>query len=273
MKSLILSDLDFTLLRSDLSISDYTKKVWSEASKRSKLSIATARSYAGIRELLGDLLLTEPLILLDGAVIASPDGNLLHMSAIDKETGDEIIETIASQIGLYPLLVSWEDGCEQFIYPKDPCPYQQELLNALNTISPKFASDRPVAGDKNLKIVYLSSKEQAGAIKQALDDKLGKNIEIKSAKDPYMDCHFTTILHPEGDKAHALAKLEEIEEVDIAHTTVFGDNHNDIGMFKLAGTKIAVSNAIDELKELADIVLPHTNDEDAVAKYLKDKIL
>ena len=39
-------------------------------------------------------------------------------------------------------------------------------------------------------------------------------------------------------------------------------------MFEKAGTAIAVSNALDEVKEKADIVLPHSNDEDAVAKYL-----
>jgi hydroxymethylpyrimidine pyrophosphatase-like HAD family hydrolase len=39
-------------------------------------------------------------------------------------------------------------------------------------------------------------------------------------------------------------------------------------MFKLAGTSVAVSNALDEVKELADIVLPHSNDEDGVAQYL-----
>jgi len=54
-----------------------------------------------------------------------------------------------------------------------------------------------------------------------------------------------------------------------ADITVFGDSVNDLGMFKLAGTSVAVSNALDEVKAVADLVLPHSNDEDAVAKYLK----
>jgi hydroxymethylpyrimidine pyrophosphatase-like HAD family hydrolase len=41
-------------------------------------------------------------------------------------------------------------------------------------------------------------------------------------------------------------------------------------MFEYAGMKIAVKNAHDEVKKRADIILPHTNDEDAVAKYLKE---
>jgi hypothetical protein len=39
-------------------------------------------------------------------------------------------------------------------------------------------------------------------------------------------------------------------------------------MFKLSNKSIAVSNALDEVKSVADIVLPYSNDEDGVAKYL-----
>jgi len=80
---------------------------------------------------------------------------------------------------------------------------------------------------------------------------------------------FLTLLHPEGDKAHALIKVMEYLKRDAQDVTVFGDSVNDIGMFKLAGTSVAVANALDEVKAVADIILPHSNDEDAVAKYLK----
>jgi len=43
-------------------------------------------------------------------------------------------------------------------------------------------------------------------------------------------------------------------------------------MFKLAGTAIAVNNALDAVKAEANIVLDESNDEDAVAKYLQKNI-
>jgi len=55
---------------------------------------------------------------------------------------------------------------------------------------------------------------------------------------------------------------------DLNKLTVFGDNFNDVGMFEIAGTSVAVANAQDGVKKLAKIVLEHTNDEDAVAHYL-----
>ena len=99
-----------------------------------------------------------------------------------------------------------------------------------------------------------------------------KNLEVetKLTKDSYMNCYFLTVLHPLGDKAHGLKVLEEIMDVNKDNVVVFGDSLNDIGMFEYAGVKIAVKNALDEVKKRADIILPHTNDEDAVAKYLKE---
>lgn len=55
---------------------------------------------------------------------------------------------------------------------------------------------------------------------------------------------------------------------EVDDITVFGDSVNDIGMFGLCGKSIAVSNALDELKIHASELLPHSNDEDGVAKYL-----
>ncbi len=77
-----------------------------------------------------------------------------------------------------------------------------------------------------------------------------------------------TVLHPHGDKAHALETIADHLGRELRDFTVFGDSINDLGMFDKAGTAVAVKNALDEVKANADIVLPHTNDEDAVAKYL-----
>lgn len=49
--------------------------------------------------------------------------------------------------------------------------------------------------------------------------------------------------------------------------TVFGDNANDIKMFKLAGKAIAVNNATQELKSYASEVIG-SNEEDSVVKYI-----
>ena len=44
MKNIYITDLDHTFLRNDLSISDYTKKMWNSYADDSVLGIATART-------------------------------------------------------------------------------------------------------------------------------------------------------------------------------------------------------------------------------------
>jgi hydroxymethylpyrimidine pyrophosphatase-like HAD family hydrolase len=110
-------------------------------------------------------------------------------------------------------------------------------------------------------------------LSEHLEKVFGKEVEIKLAPENYMQCMFLTILHPLSDKAHGLEKVHEYLNLDPHNTTVFGDGLNDLGMFKLAGTAVAVNNALDSVKKEANIVLEESNDEDAVAKYLQKTIL
>ncbi|WP_457606252.1 HAD-IIB family hydrolase [Nitratifractor sp.] len=274
MPHLYLSDLDKTLLRNDLSIGAYTREVWNKAAAGGhRLSIATARSLTGVRKLLEGLELHEPMILLDGVVIATMEGELRHVAALERGLADAIIERGRALAGMEPLLVGMEaDGQESFIYPKDPNAFQRELLSTFHNDRRVLDADPLRAMERNLKLVYLESDEVTGRLEEALREEFGGSIETKRSPDPYIDCWFMTVLHLEGDKAHALAKLEEMEGVDRSHTTVFGDSHNDIGLFGMAGRRVAMANAIDVLKALADIVLPWSNEEEGVAKFLAGEI-
>jgi Cof subfamily protein (haloacid dehalogenase superfamily) len=269
---LYISDLDFTLLRSDTSLSDFTKSVWNKASKKHKLSVATARSYTGVKELLKGLNLSEPLILLDGVIIAKPNGEIINIASINKELGSEIIDIAKKELSIEPLIVAQGKSSEEFYYPKEPNIYQLELLKTMKNRNRIFTKGMLRAQENNLKIVFQANEADSLALTNVLKAAFGDAIEIKRSKDPYIDCFFITILNPLGDKAHALSKLEEIENISIDNTTVFGDSHNDIGLFEVAGTKVAVANAIEELKQRADIILPHTNDDDGVARYIKEKL-
>jgi len=269
---LYISDLDFTLLRSDLSISNYTKDIWNKTASKHKLSIATARSFTGVKELLKGLTLKQPLILLDGVIIANIEGKIYNIAAINKKLGDEILFLAKKHLNLSPLIVAYEENSEVFIYPKNLNRYQEELIKTMKNRNRVFSNENLKAKDLNLKIVFQANEQDSIFLQNILKENLGDLIEIKRSKDPYIDCYFITVLHPLGDKAHALKKLEEIENISIKNTTVFGDSHNDLGLFEVAGTKVAVANAIKELKEKADIILPHTNDEDAVAKFLEKDV-
>ena len=54
----------------------------------------------------------------------------------------------------------------------------------------------------------------------------------------------------------------------MAKTIAIGDYNNDVSMIRAAGVGVAVANAVDEAKAVADIVTV-SNEESAVAKIIE----
>ena len=67
----------------------------------------------------------------------------------------------------------------------------------------------------------------------------------------------------------AVGLQELIDQLGIARGEVaaFGDNYNDVEMLKLAGTAVAMGNAVEEVKALADYVTT-SSDQDGIARAL-----
>ncbi|HMI93867.1 MAG TPA: HAD hydrolase family protein, partial [Polyangiales bacterium] len=80
--------------------------------------------------------------------------------------------------------------------------------------------------------------------------------------------HWLTVQSALASKEHALRDLAALCGLGLDAVTVFGDEVNDIPMFRCAGRGVAVENAIDELKRIAhEVIGPHH--EDSVARYLR----
>ncbi|QOR61005.1 HAD hydrolase family protein [Sulfurovum sp. ST-21] len=269
MKPIYITDLDHTFLRSDLSLSPFSIETWNQKARDALMGVATARSFSKSKELLEKLHINAPMILLDGSIIVTPQRELIDMKTLGKEMGDAIVE-VGLQYDIDPFIIGVKDNDlnEAFLYPRKLNDYQKEVLKGYKD-DPRmqFNPDNRTM-EKNLKIVYFGYEDQLSPLYEAIKHTFGKEIEAKLSPEKYGGGWFLTLLHPEGDKSHALSKVIDYLGQDPSDVTVFGDSVNDVGMFKLAGTSVAVSNALDEVKALADVVLPHSNDEDGVAKYL-----
>ena len=275
MQKLFITDLDHTFLQSNQTVSSFSKEIWNSKSSKAMLSIATARSFAKTQDFLKDLKLNFPLITLDGAMVVNREKKIIDLNVLSKEIGDAIIEE-SKKFDIFPYVIALSDHKsldETFDIPSQLNYYQERLIKESYTLDKRLAYVKNIRGAKDtLKLVYMGEEKVLRPLSEHLLKVFGNTIEIKLAPENYMQCYFLTILHPLSDKAHALNKVLEYLNLDAKESTVFGDGLNDIGMFKLAGTAIAVQNALDEVKAKADIVLQESNDEDAVAKYLEKNI-
>ena len=129
MKNIYITDLDHTFLKGDLSISPFSKQIWNSYADSSIMSIATARTYKKSMQFLHDIEINAPMILLDGALIATKEKKIIDTKFIAKEVADEIIEQ-GEKLGIYPFVLSLAEGKlnEAFLHSDILNPYQQEVL-------------------------------------------------------------------------------------------------------------------------------------------------
>ncbi|MBR4938874.1 MAG: HAD family phosphatase, partial [Kiritimatiellae bacterium] len=97
------------------------------------------------------------------------------------------------------------------------------------------------------------------AIRAAMTEKFP---EIKVTSSTWNDLEFNS---PLAHKGNALARFAEHLGCTIDNCMSFGDGLNDLTMIEAAGIGVAMANARDEVKSVADYITS-TNDDDGVAK-------
>ena len=75
-----------------------------------------------------------------------------------------------------------------------------------------------------------------------------------------------------ANKGTALKRLTKYLEIPLERVLVIGDSPNDLSMFSVAGTAVAMGNATEEVKRAAHLIAP-TNDEDGVTWVLRELVL
>ncbi|MGX4587344.1 Cof-type HAD-IIB family hydrolase [Paenibacillus chitinolyticus] len=80
-------------------------------------------------------------------------------------------------------------------------------------------------------------------------------------------------LNPKGiSKASGIEEVCKLLGIEMSQVIAMGDSENDIAMIRAAGLGVAMGNAQDGVKHIADLVTV-TNDEDGVAKIIQEYVL
>jgi Cof subfamily protein (haloacid dehalogenase superfamily) len=116
-----------------------------------------------------------------------------------------------------------------------------------------------------LKIFVRTPGVVGAELAAKLSDILLGEVEVSSSGAPFAEITAVGV-----NKGSALAKVAFDLGIESKRTLAFGDNQNDSPMLRWAGTSVAMANAIEEVKELADIQTL-SNSEDGVAYYLESK--
>ena len=273
MKKLYISDLDGTLLNTSAELSEFTKNAINEFTSRGGFfTIATARTSETVRHIMKGVNLSAPMILMTGVFALDPKTNKFIMSRhIDRAAVLGLIR-ISEKYKLSGFLyLDAEDHVETYytrLCTEQSRSFKTEREQKYGKVFTKCTSFEDLDIDRT---VYFSVCEERELLDEAAAElRRLDGLNINYFRDVYTDnLWYLDIGASNSSKRSALDYLRT--EYGFDHITVFGDNYNDLPMFEAADTKIAVANAVPELKaEATEIIC--SNNEDGVAKYLLEQI-
>src|ERR1035437_10150621 len=80
---------------------------------------------------------------------------------------------------------------------------------------------------------------------------------------------FLEIRRKGSTKRTGVNRLLKYFKLNINEAAVCGDWYNDISLFQTRALKVAVANAVPEIKEYSDIIPEKSNDEDGIGDFLE----
>lgn len=290
MKTLYVSDLDGTLLKSNEKTSDFTNRTLNELTAQGMLfSYATARSYVTAQKVTQGLQAQIPVIIYNGAFIRDHvSGKILFSSYFEDDPEGLLRELMKADV--YPLVYAmlpadkerngWEkfsgefqekfsgEFQEKFSYmPRHASAGMHHFLDERRKGDPR---ERAVSTEEALlegRIFYITCIDEYDKLKP-LYERYRNRYYCVFSQEIYTRDWFLEIMPLTTSKARAAARLKEYLGCD--RMVAFGDHYNDIDLFEIADEAYAVENAVDELKAVATGVIA-SNDEDGVAHFLRER--
>lgn len=249
---LVITDLDRTLLREDRSISDYMVGVFEKCREKGILvGFASSRAESAMTRFIDAI--HPDVIISNGGATISVNGEIIHRSLISSQD----VKTILKM-------------CTDFTGGKGGITLDSEVGYYCNFI--------PTDPDRGATAKYSDFKDFDVPCYK-ITPELEKEEWAKQIIEKCPDCFVVNYsgenwrkFSPKGsDKGSALKILANYLNIELSQTVAFGDDWNDFEMLTVAGTGVAMGNAIDEVKTIADCITD-TNDNDGVAKWLEVNI-
>lgn len=273
MKVLYASDLDGTLFNRKKELTDYTAGVLNRLIKNGGLfSIATARMSYGCDYKLEKVNFNIPVIVMNGACLYSlHQKKYVDVKAINFEKV-KLIKQILDGFECNAYMYTYKDNSLSIHYKQDTLEISSQYLSerALQACSEIIKAESLSSFDSTGQIIYFALTGSEQLIRQ-IDDEIKQVSGIGSSMylNIYNGLFCLEIFDESANKANALLKLKNMVCAD--KLIVFGDNHNDLGMMKIADESYAPKDALEEVLLAATDII-ESCDEDGVARFLEQSL-
>ncbi|MEW6663012.1 MAG: Cof-type HAD-IIB family hydrolase [Bacillota bacterium] len=259
---LVALDLDGTVLREDLQVSERTKEVV-RAVRRQGVSVAicTGRMFATALPYAQELGLDLPLITYQGALVKSLNGEVLYRREVPLELARQVV--LEARANGFAANMYMDD----LLHVEYLTPQGEKYIKKLGIPFRKVDDLLSLLGKNPTKLLVLNEEEKIDAFAQLWREKYGDSLYVTKSLTTYLE-----FLHPEATKGRGLAALADYLGIPREQVMAVGDSWNDLEMFKYAGLSVAMGNGPADVRAMADYVTK-SNDDDGVALAMERFIL
>ncbi|MDN3680920.1 Cof-type HAD-IIB family hydrolase [Vibrio tapetis subsp. quintayensis] len=271
MYKVLALDLDGTVLTDEHTINPEVKRAIQEARQHCHVVIVTGRHHTAAKPYYEELGLTTPIICCNGTYIYDYQNDcVVQHNAISKQDAlsfislaheyqmkmvmyvtDSMTYSSHNPITYMQALESWADQFEGNSKPKiERIDSFSDLVNETQYVWKFVVEGQPSSVERLLEHDYVKRKFNG-------ERSWSNRIDFAALGN---------------NKGALLAEYVTNLGYHANHVLAVGDNHNDISMLEYAGLGVAMENADDTVKSAARLVCETNNNEDGLARLIRNKI-
>ena len=266
---LVAVDVDGTLLDGAHRLRTEVKEAINRlAASGCRVVLATARGPQAVVEIVRQFDFAPSLICFSGGWIGELDSTLMEAANVrfDRRLAADFAGSILNE--------AINQGVEPNVFTPDSWRVRKltdEIEEEMRIVNLQpLVSEELLAGNiEPSKIMLISRLDKADIALPSIERAIQSLSTVAFSTITYSKRNYLEILPGGVNKAKAVAAFSQSLGVDLSEVAAIGDGLNDLEMLSEAGFAIAMGNASDRLKAVADLVV-RSNDEAGVAQAVEE---
>lgn len=279
--SLLLADVDGTLVTKEKILTERARAAVSQLKQVGiRFTITSGRPPLGMKMIVDDLKLTDPIAAFNGGIFLNPDWTIIKENVLPQAITSRVVDMIAAK----NLDVWIYKGNDWYVHSRHGAHVDREEKTV--KFSPIVVESYDSLLDNVVKIVGVSDDFDTVAkceadVQQAFSqhvccETLKNENDVEQVSAARSQPYYLDVTHPQANKGTVVDRLSELLSIPTEEIATIGDMPNDVSMFKRSGLSIAMGNASAEVQKQAQYVTTSYEDEgfaNAVEQFILGKLV
>jgi Cof subfamily protein (haloacid dehalogenase superfamily) len=260
---LVVADVDGTLVTPEKLLTPWARAVVRRIIEAGiGFTITSGRPPRGMKTLIDELQLEEPITAFNGGLVVRPDLSVIREHLVPETAAAPVIDVLTQH-----QLDVWVYGGKDWYVTSRHGPHVDREQWTV-TFPPIVVPTYEGLLDRLVKIVGVSDDEEAmGRCVTEVQQRFGQRVSA-ALSQPY----FLDVTHAKANKGEVVSALSTLLAIPTAQIATIGDMPNDVLMFRNSGLSIAMGNASSDVQHAATFVTT-SNTEEGFARAMERFVL